>query len=206
VKGMTIKMYRTVAFFVAFFALMTGIWFAAYDHRHFDPESMHGTWLNTPRVLKPFQMQFTDGSAFTNDSLKGHWSMIYLGFTHCPQVCPITMTELAKTVRLLKRQGVSELPQVVMITVDPARDDVATMKEYVKGFHPDFGGAVPSEDVLKQVAHELGTAYEKQAGKSEDIEHTGAVMMFNPQGQLAGFFSYPHKAADLAQDFTAVVG
>lgn len=203
---MSVKSYRTAGILLAALALIVGIYVGAREHKHVVPQDMRGTWLTTPRVLQPFQMQYTEGGQFTNDTLKGHWSLVFFGFTHCPELCPTTMSELAKAIGLLKSEGLEELPQVTMVTVDPEHDGLEALKTYVKGFNSKFTGAVPDAKMLKRVAREVGVAYQKVSGDSDNIEHTGAILLFNPQGELAGFFTYPHVAGDMVHDLKIALG
>lgn len=167
----------------------------------------HGTLLDTPRPVKAFSLTGTDGASFTQASLKDQWTMIFFGFTRCGFVCPTTMAELGKMYRLLEEKHVTPLPRVVMISIDPARDDLAGLRKYVKAFNPDFYGARGSEKMTKAMTTALGIAYAKVAANpnspapSDDIEHTGALMLFNPAGKLAAFFTSPHQAKALSEDY-----
>ena len=109
--------------------------------------------------------------------------------------------------RLLGEKGVKNRPQVLMISVDPARDNVDHLAHYVKAFDPHFYGARGSTASIKAMTQELGIAYLKVARNEShdandyDIEHTGTVMLFNPQGELIAFFTTPHHAEQLAHDY-----
>ena len=167
----------------------------------------NGTLLNKPREVSLFSLTGTDGKPFTQENLKGQWTMIFFGFTRCGSMCPTTMAELGKMHRLLDKQGVTPLPRVVMITLDPAHDSLDKLNQYVKAFNPLFFGARGSDTSIKAITKELGIAYMNvkrhvSPNKTyDDIDHTGAVMLFNPKGQLAAFFTPPHHASLLADDY-----
>ncbi|NCT57663.1 MAG: SCO family protein [Legionella sp.] len=167
----------------------------------------HGTLLDIPRPVKAFALTRTDGVPFTQASLKDQWTMIFFGFTHCGLVCPTTMAELGKMYRMLEEKRVSPLPHVVMVSIDPKRDDLDGLRNYVKAFNPNFYGARGSEKMTKAMAKALGIAYAKVAANphapspGNDIEHTGAIMLFNPMGKLAAFFTGPHQAQALGDDY-----
>jgi protein SCO1 len=105
---------------------------------------------------------------------------------------------------------VSPLPQVVMVTVDPKRDDVKRMHDYLEGFNPSFIGAVGSNEQIKSITTEFGIAYEKiksldgKAGEY-DMQHSGAVILISPQGKLTAFFNWPHQASNLVEDYKHLV-
>ncbi|MDF1677102.1 MAG: SCO family protein [Legionellaceae bacterium] len=169
--------------------------------------AFHGTLLDAPRPVQAFALTNTDGAPFSQNNLKNHWTMMFFGFTRCGFVCPTTMQELGKMYRLLEAQHVSPLPQVIMVSIDPSRDDLAGLRRYVTAFHPSFQGARGSEEMTHAMTKALGVAYAKiekdpnAPATEDDIEHTGAVMMFNPEGDLAAFFTSPHQAKNLAADY-----
>ncbi|MCH9689778.1 MAG: SCO family protein [Gammaproteobacteria bacterium] len=170
-------------------------------------DAFHGTLLNAPRPVQPFALAGTNGTPFTQNNLKNHWTMMFFGFTRCGFVCPTTMAELGKMYRTLEGDHASPLPQVVMVSIDPARDDLSQLQRYVTAFHPSFQGARGSEEMTRAMTHALGVAYAKTSvnpnapATEDDIEHTGAVMLFNPDGNLAAFFTTPHQAKNLSEDY-----
>jgi len=197
----------------ALILMLTGVVADIVYEKHWEAKKrattaqFHGTLLDTPRPVKAFALTRTDGTPFNQTSLRDQWTMIFFGFTHCGLVCPTTMAELGKMYRLLEEKHVSPLPRVVMVSIDPARDDLAGLRKYVTAFHPNFYGARGSEKMTKAMTSALGIAYAKVAtnphapAPGDDIEHTGAVMLFNPMGKLAAFFTGPHQAKALGDDY-----
>ncbi|MCC5792651.1 MAG: SCO family protein [Legionellaceae bacterium] len=204
----------TVIGLVAFVALMAGIFVAQHWQRgsHVNPATFHGTWLETARPVNTFELTGTDGKPFTNDSLQGQWTLMFFGFTNCGYLCPTTMAELGKTYRLLADKGVSPLPKVVMITIDPARDSLHKLNSYVHAFDQHFFGARGDTEMVKQMTNEMGVVYTRvasgddQNSENYDFQHSGAVMVFNPKGELNAFFTTPHNASDIAADYRAMLG
>ncbi len=207
------RMTLTITILLAIIALSAGFFVSQHMHtkKKVDASQMHGTLLDTPRVVQPFSLTGTDHKPFNNDSLRGSWTMVFFGFTNCGSVCPTTMAELGKMYRLLAEQGITPLPQVVMISVDPERDSLEKLGHYVTAFDAHFSGARGDEDSIKAMTRDMGIAYIKVAGKNihdpenYDIEHTGTVMLFNPQSELVAFFTTPHQADLLAKDYTLLV-
>jgi protein SCO1 len=103
------------------------------------------------------------------------------------------------------------LPRVVMISVDPERDDQDKLGKYVSSFHPNFYGARGDDISIKAMTREMGIAYAKimdqnsNDPKNYDVQHSGAVMLFNRQGELNAFFTTPHRADLLAKDYMLLV-
>jgi protein SCO1/2 len=194
-----------IAFIVCF--MMVGNPFKkAMDAQHF-----HGTLLDKPRAIKPFKLMGIDEKPFTQQALKGQWTMIFFGFTRCGSMCPTTMGTLGKMYRLLNAQQITPLPQVVMISIDPKHDSLEKLNQYVKAFNPHFYGATGDEASIQALTQELGIAYFNVTRKItssttyDDIEHTGALLLFNPQGKLAAFFTTPHQADLLADDYRLLI-
>ncbi|KTD45410.1 SCO1/SenC family transporter protein [Legionella quinlivanii] len=205
------KITLTVTVLLAIAAMFTGLFVAQHMHwnKEIDPSQFHGTLLQKPRDIEQFSLTGVDEKSFDNKSLQGQWTMIFFGFTNCGYVCPTTMAELAKMYSILEEQRVKPLPHVVMISVDPERDDLEKLKNYVIAFNPHFYGARGEQATVKKMAMEMGIAYEKKISTNSenyDVQHSGAVMLFNPQGELSAFFTTPHRADLLAKDYQLLVG
>ncbi len=207
------RMMTTVVVLLAVVGLSLGLFVSQYVHQptKVDGSEFHGTWLDKPRDVSAFNLMGTDG-AFTNASLEHHWTMMFFGFTTCPSICPTTMVELEKMVHLLEEQGVKPLPQVVLVSLDSKRDTAEKLNQYVTAFNPHFLGArSENEEEVKAMAQEMGVAYTKvnvsgdESNKDYSIEHTGTVMLFNPQGKLCAFFTMPHQATLLAEDYRRAI-
>ena len=209
----TRRMTLTIAILLAIIALSAGVFVAQhmYVKKKLDASQLNGTLLDEARAVQPFSLTGIDHKPFDNASLHGSWTMVFFGFTNCGYMCPTTMAELGKTYRLLEQQGVKTLPNIVMISVDPARDSLEKLGHYVKAFDPHFYGARGSQTAIKGMTRELGIAYLNVArndtddASNYDIEHTGSVMLFNPQGALVAFFTSPLQAASLAKDYTLLI-
>ena len=201
----------TVIGLLAFVSLFAGFFISQkVQNKRVDPQQFHGTFLDKPRKIQPFVLTGTDNVPFNNASLQGHWTMVFFGFTNCGSICPTTMAELGKMYHLLEKKGVKKLPHVVMVSVDPERDNLDKLSHYVKAFDPHFYGAQGDEDTINALTKELGIAYAKinlsqENAQNYDIEHTGTVMLFNPKGELNAFFTTPHYASLLAKDYLLLV-
>ncbi|QBR85064.1 SCO family protein [Legionella israelensis] len=202
----------TVVGVLAFAALMLGVFVAQHLHfsKKIDTNKFHGTYLEQPRPVNSFQLTGIDQKPFTNDSLKGQWTMVFFGFTNCGYVCPTTMAELGKMYRLLEEKGIKTMPKVVMVSIDPERDSLDKLGHYVTAFDKHFYGARGDNERIKTLTREMGIAYAKVAlskddAENYDIQHSGAVMLFNPKGELNAFFTTPHQADLLAEDYIQLV-
>lgn len=203
----------TVTVLAAIMACLMGLYFAQHwsGANSAQPAYQYaGTVLQQARDISDFDLMATDGEHFDKKKLQGHWTMMFFGFTHCGMMCPTAMAQLASTYQSLVKDGVTTLPQVVMVSVDPKRDSLERMQQYVTSFNPNFLGAIGSSSHVKALSSELGIAYEKVAmpnaqADDYDIQHSGAVILFNPDAKVAAFFNWPLNATDMANDYKHLV-
>ena len=140
----------------------------------------------------PFQLTDQSGAVVTEQSLQGRPTLIFFGFTHCPDICPTTLAELAELKAQLVDTEANDL-QVVMLTVDPARDTPARLADYVPYFHPDFLGVTGEFADILSVAQRLNAPFRKvsEPNGGYQMEHSANVMLMNPRGDYHGFFRAP---------------
>lgn len=169
---------------------------------------INGVVLPEPRPLTPFTLVASDGSAFAPDDFKGHWSLVYFGYTFCPDVCPLTMVELAD----VKQHLAEKLPdlgeQYYLVSVDPARDTPERMGEYVGYFDPEFHGLTGKDEEIGKFAQQVGAFYLKPSGqdaKSYVVSHSSTITVIDPEGKFHAVFSAPHEANQVAADFEKIV-
>jgi protein SCO1/2 len=139
---------------------------------------------------------------FTLERLKGRWTLLFFGYTHCPDVCPVTLTVLKNALALMAGAGTDAAsPQVVFVSVDPARDTLDHLAAYVGHFNPEFLGVTGAEPDLKALVRQLGVLYilgEPDASGEYLVDHTAAVFLVDPRGHLVALFQAPHEAATIA--------
>lgn len=163
-----------------------------------------GTLLPQPRELPAFTLTDADGQPFGKDRLAGHWSVVFVGFTNCPDVCPNTLGVL-KTVHA-KLQEEQRPLQVVFLSVDPERDTPEVLGKYVRYFNPAFVGITGETAELDRVAAAMGFVYAKvPMPQSYTIEHWSGLILINPQAQITGYFNAPVQPGTLAADLANVI-
>jgi protein SCO1/2 len=174
----------------------------------------------SPVVLKPFSLVDHRGQAFTQEQLKGKWSLIFFGFTSCPDICPLTLTELSQFYRQLEAESVQAgLPQIIMVSVDPARDSTEKLAQYMSSFHEDFVGLNGPYESVAGLARQLFVSHEPppvavaagdpHAGHSmpaEDylIDHSGNILVVNPEGQYHGFLDAAIQDPEITLAFQSI--
>lgn len=168
----------------------------------------NGTVLAPPYDLKQFSLIDQNGKMFTNGDLKRHWSMLFFGFTRCPMMCPTTLAELNKAYHHLQKEGNYEyLPRVIFVSVDPKYDTPVVIKKYLKAFNPNFIGLTGTQLQINDLTKQLGIAYAKVINSGESdytINHTGAILIINPDGKWRALINLPHEATTITEDFRLV--
>jgi len=171
----------------------------------------YATVMPTPLPLPEFELLDQSGKQFDRQSLRGGWSLVFFGFTHCPDICPATLQQLAiardKVIAAGNGQDIS-FPQIILISVDPERDNVAIMREYVGHFGADIKGVTGSIEELKKLTSVLGIFFEKSTDSSEDynVAHSAVVLLINPDAEFHALFSAPHAVENFVNDVPLLAG
>ena len=160
--------------------------------------------LETPREIGEFALMDQNGDPFNQARIQGHWSLLFFGFTYCPDICPTTMTFLNQFVASLE-DAEAEDTQVVMISVDPARDTPSQLASYVPFFNPDFIGVTGEFLDIHRFATALNTPFRKVSGAGDDyqVDHSSNVVLINPRGHYHGFFKAPLDLAKMKATYRA---
>lgn len=186
---------RTVIFVLLFIALAL----AGFVNKILHPRVLNeaemrlngAVQLKTPRTPTAFSLIDSNGDTFTQDSLKGHWTLLFFGYASCPDICPTTLFTLSQWYRQLHEGRYGKDLEIVMVSVDPVRDTPAALKPYVAHFHPDFLGVTGEFLAVHRFAREMGVAFQKVPGGTEDdytIDHSGQLVLINPYGDFHAFF------------------
>jgi protein SCO1 len=161
----------------------------------------HATDITGADFGTNFRLTDHNGKVRTLDDFKGKAVVMFFGYTHCPDVCPTTMSDLAQALKLLGKDAGKV--QVLFVTVDPARDTQTLLANYVPAFNPDFLGLYGDEAATAKVAKDFRIFYQKHQGKNEksyDVDHTAGTYVFDPTGRLRLFMSYGQGAKYIAED------
>jgi protein SCO1/2 len=166
--------------------------------------------LPEPRVIADFALTDQAGNPFSLEDLKGHWSLLFFGYTSCPDVCPNTLFQLQQARQLMLQQETAEnIPQVYLVSVDFERDTPQKLAEYLKYFDPSFIGLRGEEPQMRALTLQLGVAYfiepHEENSLEYQVDHSASLLLINPQGQLRGVLPAPHEAAGIAQDVMTVI-
>ena len=162
------------------------------------------TLIDTPRALTALSLQSANG-AITAENLKGSWTLVFIGFTSCPDVCPTTLVELAKAQTIWAKSDLPHKPKLLFISIDPERGSPIKTAEYASFFSPDTITGTAQEPQLSELTRELGLVYMKvPQGDSYTMDHSAILVALNPKAEFTGIIRPPFNPEAIAQDLINV--
>ncbi len=173
-------------------------------------QGLEATVLNPPRPLRSFELLDHHKHPFNRGSLEGKWSLLFFGYTHCPDICPSTMTILHLVDRRLsQRPDYHQDTQVAFVSVDPERDSVEQLAKYVPYFNASFLGVTESQPGnLKALTRQLGVVYERlsetRPGIGYLVDHSASIILVDPQARYHALFTAPYDPESIARDFVRI--
>lgn len=155
------------------------------------------------------RLELTDhnGRRRSLEDFRGKLVVLFFGYTHCPDVCPTTLSDMAQAMRLLAPADAARV-QVLFVTVDPERDTPDVLKPYVTYFHPSFLGLHGTAEEVGRAAREFKITYRRytEPGASDYlVDHTAGSYVLDGKGRLRLFLPYAHPPADIAHDLKALM-
>ncbi len=198
---------RNIALVFVLLAFVGGslLFFRAFSGGNAAP--LHATVLPQPVQLPDFTLIDEDGRSFTKASFRGQWSLLFFGFTHCPDICPATLQQLA----IARSQSIEqdlEFPQIILVSVDPERDTPEVLAAYVRNFGTDMKGLTGTDEQLRRLTKPLGIYFEKSAQTSDNysVDHSAAVLLIDQDGLWRALFSAPHSVDEFVNDVPLLTG
>lgn len=169
-----------------------------------------GRWFGEQaRALPEFELSDHRGEPVNRDSLRGKWSLMFFGFTHCPDICPTSVQAMSDMIKAIDDPQVLDDIAVYFISVDPQRDTAEVLASYVNYFNPAIIAATAELDKLRMLTGSLGIAHfiRNQVENSDryDVDHSSTIVLINPAAEYAGIFSAPHDPMVMARDMTRIV-
>jgi protein SCO1 len=165
------------------------------------PQSFHGTAYEPPEKAPPVLLRQTSGGNFSLADQRGSVVLLYFGYTHCPDICPTTLTEWKRLKTALGRDA--SRVRFVFISVDPARDDPATLQRYVRRFDPDFIAATGDSATLANVEHSFHvTSSREETGSANGyvVTHPAQTFVVDKRGNLRLLYSLGMQTSDVVSD------
>jgi len=169
-----------------------------------------GLWFGEQaKALPEFELIDHNGQPLNNTRLLNRWSLMFFGYTHCPDVCPTTLQDLGDMMKAIKQEEVRRVLQVVFVSVDPERDSAEILKNYVQYFNPDFVGATAALPALERLTSAVGIMHSRDKTSEGQVvygvSHSSSILLINPRAKFSGLFSAPHNSIAMANDLTRII-
>lgn len=161
------------------------------------------------KILPDFELTDHQNNSFKNIQLQDKWTVMFFGFTSCPDICPTTMSALTQVANTLPPEIIEQL-QFVFVSIDPERDSIEQLSKYMPFYHPDFIGITGEIEQLTVLSMSLGAMFVKVPSETESytMSHTSRLFIIDPLGQRYGIFSMSTGAIDIAsitQDLDTII-
>ena len=186
--------------------LLVGIMLATTRLRRPLPAPAQASFFEAPLALPGFDLEDSAGESFSRDELLGRFSLVFFGFTNCPDICPLTLARLAQAYGQLE-SAMNELPDVVFVSVDPNRDSPERIAAYLQSFDGRFKGITGSRADLDPLLRTLGVTvmiHEQPDQQSYSVTHSGTIFMIGPDAELIATIDGSASATAIATDFRRV--
>lgn len=194
------------------------VWFAGAKY-------MALQMLPLPQPVAEFQLYSTQASSFSERQLRGHWNLVFLGFSHCADICPMELDVIAKVLDRLDQRGQGDNKiRGLFVSLDPERDSQAVIDEYLSGFNSSIVGLRGNHSELAKLTRFFGADYNRllqvngatvnvpagyavPLGVEQDyqLSHSARIYLVNPSGQYVGSFPPPHDVAQIANDLQMIL-
>ena len=189
------------------------------------PETESAFVLPQSAEISDFELKHDTIGRYDLDQARGKWSLLFFGYTHCPDVCPTELFMLAEMMRGIEAKSDGEIvsPQVVFVSVDPDRDKLGQLQQYAAFYHASFVGVTGEQATIDRLCGSIGVFYERvyyQDGKplqpqptapipeelrdSYLINHSASIFLVNPAGKLHAIFTAPHDPQTMIRDLAAI--
>lgn len=166
--------------------------------------------LPEAKTIADFALQDEEARDFSLAGFQGRWSLLFFGFTSCPDICPNTLYQLRQVrAELAGNLAEEELPVIYLVSVDPDRDTPEKLAQYLSFFDPAFKGLTGEDRQLRALTMQLGIAYHvadhDDHNKEYAVDHSASLILLNPQAQMYGVFPAPHQAEFISHDLQQVI-
>jgi protein SCO1/2 len=166
--------------------------------------------LPESKVVADFELVDEQARTFSLADFKGQWSLLFFGFTSCPDICPNTLYQLQQVrAQLADELKPEEMPEIYLVSVDPDRDSPQKLAEYLAHFDPTFKGLTGDDRQLRAMTMQLGIAYHVAEHSPEDesyaVDHSASLVLLNPRAELFGMFPAPHSVENISHDLLQII-
>lgn len=174
-------------------------WWKAGEVKEYEAATVFG---DQARPLPAFSLTRHDGEALKPEDFRGHWSLLFFGYSNCPDICSPSMQQLTTALQTLGE----EHTRIVFVSVDPERDSPEALSRYVGYFHPDTLGVTGESEAIADFAKQLGAFHSKRKlATGYLVDHSGSAWLVDPEARLAGVFTPPLAPKAIAADLRKLI-
>jgi protein SCO1/2 len=204
----TPRPYGTLLLFLFWGLLLAAVFFWMLPDKKTIPPELQSVLRPEPKPLQAFSLTDQYQQAVNLEHLQGKWSLVFFGYTYCPDICPTTLSTLTRVVRLLQNDPQSPANiQVVFVSVDPQRDTPEVIEGYLKYFNEAFVGITGTQQGIDDLSRQFGAGYMKEPDTTPGqylVSHTSSIFLVDPQGRLLASFSPPHDPNTIVDQFQQI--
>ncbi len=191
---------------LAIFAISLGVYLAVtiappgFNEQSIEQKTSHMQWYPQPRKLADFELETHNATPMTNADLLEKWTLVFVGYTFCPDICPVTLAQINIIYPELQSHVQKTDLQVWFLSVDPNRDTTERLNEYINFFNGDFVASTGPHSVLFPLVRSMGMMYsiaESTDNPNYLVDHSGSIAVINPEGNLVGRFKPKHVPGKL---------
>jgi protein SCO1 len=191
------------------YAVLRGIERVPPQPPEFARKETVATVVLPPLAVPEFRLVDAGNRSFTRHDLEGRWSLMFFGYTHCPDVCPMTLKILARAQAQLRDLPPDRQPRVVFVSVDPARDTPAALASYVGYFGAGITGVTGGDAELARLTQPLGIAYRRTAmqpgSRDYTVDHSATLLFVDGRARVRAVLAPPHVPDEIAADYRKLV-
>ena len=199
--------YRLKLLAIAMFVMIAGFYIGKWIAKP-DLSQLTASYLESSVKIAPFSLIDTNKYPYTEQSLKGHWTLVFFGYSNCPDICPTTLTHMAHVYnRLADKPTLQKTTQFVFVSVDPERDTPEFLKTFVRYFNTEFKGITGDDKEIKKLSTQLQIPYElgaKDSSGNYDVNHGANLSLINPDGEYIATFNGTQTAQSIADDLKLI--
>jgi protein SCO1/2 len=171
------------------------------------PQLENAVLYPTPRAIADFHLTQANGKALSRSDWTGRWTVVYFGYTSCPDVCPTTLADFKQAWKALGERGLQDRLRFNFISIDPQRDTPDRLGKYVAYFSPDFIAATGTDEELTRLTRGLGLLYSRRtdANGAIQVDHSGSAVIVDARAREVGMFRPPFTAKAVADDLATLI-
>ena len=190
-------------------SIVSGMWASKFINdpqaREVSMSEYSGRVFEPPLPLQAFNLIDHEGNSFSPVNLLGYWTFVFFGYTNCPDVCPMALVDLNAVYDELQNKFVLGNTKVLFVSVDPERDSISHLGEYISYFNEDFIGVTGNAAQVSSFAKQFGAVYKRVENNEDDqdylVDHTASIMLIDHLGRLISIFPPPLDHEKIAADF-----